>query len=56
MIITEEGTWQATEREDGKLSVKMHKTKLSLRNPQKGETKEDAQDAITEWVVSVVDP
>jgi hypothetical protein len=56
MIITEEGTWQATEREDGKLLVKIHKTKLSLHNPQKRETKVDAQDAIVEWAVSVVDP
>jgi hypothetical protein len=56
MTIAEEGTWQAAEREDGKLLVKIHKARLSLRNPQKGETKEDAQDAVIEWVVSVVDP
>ena len=55
MIITEEGTCQATEMEDGKVLVSIHKTKLSLRNLQKGETKEDAQDAVIEWVVSVVD-
>jgi hypothetical protein len=55
MTIMEEGTWKATERSDGKLSVQIHKTKLSLRNPQKQETKDDAQDATIEWVVSVDD-
>jgi hypothetical protein len=55
MTLVEEGTWKAEERSDGKLSVRIHKTRLYLRNPQKQETKEDAQDATIEWVVSVVD-
>ena len=37
------------------LSVKFHKTKLSVRDPN-GETKEETQDADFEWIVTVIEP
>jgi hypothetical protein len=55
MTITAEGTWQVTEAKENTLTVKFHKKKLSVRNA-KGQIKEEAQDAVIEWVVSVVEP
>jgi hypothetical protein len=54
MTLTSEGNWQATGKEENKLLVKFHWTKLSLRN--KGETREEAKDAVVEWVVTLVGP
>jgi hypothetical protein len=55
VTIAEEGTWQATATSDNTLSVKFHKTKLSVRDP-KGEVKEEPQDTVFEWVITVVGP
>lgn len=54
LTITSDGTWQAAEASEGILSVKFHKKKLSLRD-QKGDTKEESQDAVVEWGVSMIE-
>jgi hypothetical protein len=55
MAITAEGTWQATAIDEDTLSVKLYKKRLAVRDP-KGAIKEEAQDAVIEWVVSVTEP
>jgi hypothetical protein len=55
LTITTEGTWKVTGKQDGTLSVTVHKKRLTVHNPQKGETQEKAKDELVEWAVTVID-
>jgi hypothetical protein len=55
LTMTLEGTWQVTALDGKTLSIKCHKTRLSVRNP-KGETTGEAQDEDFEWIVTVIEP
>jgi hypothetical protein len=54
ITVASEGTWQVSERGDGTVLLKIHKTKMSVRNP-KGESKEEPRDDTIEWVITRVE-